>query len=65
MNNDDDPTADHSHGVYVTGILAATADNAFGVSGVDHTAMVLPVKVLDEANLGTTFNLAPFIYALF
>ena len=25
VNEDDDPTADHQHGVYVTGILAATA----------------------------------------
>lgn len=58
VNEDDDPEADHPHGILVSGILAANSDNAYGVAGVDHRAMLLPVKVLDSANLGTTFDLA-------
>ena len=58
VNQDADPEADHPHGIMVTGILAANSDNAFAVAGVDHQAMLLPVKVLDSANLGTTFDLA-------
>ena len=57
VNDDNDPTSDHPHGLYVTGLLAANADNTFGVAGVDHGTLILPVKVLDEANLGSTFNL--------
>lgn len=64
VNQDADPEADHPHGIMVTGILAANSDNAFAVAGVDHQAMLLPVKVLDSANLGTTFDLAQgLVYA--
>jgi subtilisin family serine protease len=58
VNEDDDPDADHPHGVQVTGLLAANADNGVEIAGVDHEARILPVKVLDEDNLGTVFDLA-------
>jgi len=58
VNDDADPEADHSHGTKVTGLLAANADNAFAVAGVDHAASILPVKVLDDQNFGDTFDLA-------
>ncbi len=54
---DSDVTADHPHGLYTAGLLAANADNAFGVAGVDHRCRILPVKVLDQFNKGTVFNL--------
>ena len=64
VNQDDDPQADHPHGVFVAGILAANAGNGFGVAGVDHGARLLPVKVLDSRNIGTTSALAQgLIYA--
>ena len=64
VNQDADPEADHPHGIMVSGILAANSDNTFAVAGVDHQAMLLPVKVLDSANLGTTFDLAQgLVYA--
>lgn len=52
VNGDDDPTADHPHGIWVSGLAAANADNAFGVSGVDRGCTILPIKVLDAQNLG-------------
>jgi subtilisin family serine protease len=52
-----DPTADHPHGIYTAGLLAANANNLFGVAGVDHKVMLLPVKVLDASNKGSTFDL--------
>jgi thermitase len=58
VNDDPDPQADHPHGVFVSGILAANADNGFSVAGVDHHVSILPVKVLDVRNLGTTADLA-------
>lgn len=57
VNEDADPEADHLHGAVVTGLLAANADNAFSVTGIDHGCTVLPVKVLDQFNAGTTFDL--------
>lgn len=57
VNEDSDPEADHAHGAVVTGILAANADNPFAVAGIDHSAKILPVKVLGSANLGTLADL--------
>jgi subtilisin family serine protease len=54
MNNDSDPEDDHGHGTAVTALLAANADNAFGVAGVDWQCKILPVKVLDQFNAGST-----------
>ena len=47
-NGDSDPEDDHSHGTHVTGLLAANADNAFAVAGVDHFCSILPVKIFGE-----------------
>ena len=57
VNNDSDPEDDQSHGTLVTGVLAANAENAFSVAGVDHSCSILPVKVLNQSNRGSTFNL--------
>jgi subtilisin family serine protease len=57
VNDDDNPTADHPHGVFVAGILAANAGNGFGVAGVDHRCRILPIKVLDMEILGDEFSL--------
>ncbi len=57
VNEDSDPESDHPHGAVVTGILAANADNSFAVAGIDHSAKILPVKVLGSANLGTLADL--------
>jgi subtilisin family serine protease len=58
VNEDNDPEADHSHGPYVTGIAAANANNSFAVAGVDHFVSIVPVKVLNSSNAGTSFDLA-------
>jgi subtilisin family serine protease len=57
VNGDSDPEDDESHGTLVTGVLAANADNAFGVAGVDHSCSILPVKIVNQRGRGTTFNL--------
>jgi thermitase len=57
VNNDDDPTADHPHGIYTAGLLAANANNTFQGSGVDHHCKILPVKILDRYNEGTNWSL--------
>ena len=58
VNDDSDPEDDHSHGTLVSGLLAANADNAFGVAGVDHHVMIMPLKMLNANNFGSTFDLA-------
>lgn len=64
VNNDEDPAADHPHGVLASGILLANANNDFGVAGIDHRARLMPLKVLDANNRGSTSNLSSaLIYA--
>ena len=58
VNEDSDPEADHPHGTWVSGCMAANADNGFGVAGVDWGCRILPVKVLRSDNSGSTFDLA-------
>jgi subtilisin family serine protease len=52
-----DPTYDHPHGIYTTGILGANADNNFGGAGIDHRSKIIPVKILDASNKGTQWAL--------
>jgi hypothetical protein len=58
VNVDFDPEADHSHGVLVSGILGANANNQFGTTGLDWRARIVPVKLLDSGNAGTVTWLA-------
>jgi len=58
VNDDADPESTNPHGSKVTGLLAANADNAFAIAGVDHAARILPVKILSDDNTGDTFDLA-------
>ncbi len=58
VNDDDDPEADHPHGVSVAGLLAANSDNNFAGVGVDHRVSIMPVKVLNQFNTGSLFDLA-------
>jgi len=58
VNEDPDPVDDQGHGTLVAGILAANANNAFGLAGVDHNCTLLPVKILNRQNTGTTFDFA-------
>lgn len=52
FNNTDHPDCriDDSdwHGIHVTGIIAASANNNFGIAGVDWNANILPVRVLGK-----------------
>jgi len=57
VNNDSDTDDDQSHGTYVTGLIAANADNGYSGAGVDHFTTILPVKVLNADNRGSTFDL--------
>ena len=64
VNADLDPEDDHYHGTACAGIIAANANNGFGIAGIDHQAKIMPLKVLDAANRGQTTHLAEaLIYA--
>ncbi|HEX6161864.1 MAG TPA: S8 family peptidase, partial [Vicinamibacterales bacterium] len=45
---------DNGHGTHVAGIIGAVGNNGIGVTGINWTANVLPLKVLDSTGTGTT-----------
>ena len=57
VNNDNDPTDDHSHGTHVAGTIAQSTNNGQGVAGVAFEAELLPVKALRADGTGTYENI--------
>ncbi len=58
VSDDNDPRDDNGHGTWVSGIIAAVADNGIGVAGITWTNPVLSVKVMDAAGTGYSSDLA-------
>jgi subtilisin family serine protease len=48
----------NGHGTHVAGTIAARANNHRGIAGVAPSARILPVRVLDSAGNGNTYNAA-------
>jgi type VII secretion-associated serine protease mycosin len=58
VNHDDQADDDMGHGTHVAGILAAALDNGQGVAGVCPNCRLMPIKVLNESNVGSWSQLA-------
>jgi subtilisin family serine protease len=58
VQQDNDPSDAFGHGTHVAGIIAARGDNHLGVSGVAWHASIIPVRVLDNTNVGTCADIA-------
>jgi subtilisin family serine protease len=56
--NSTNASDDNMHGTFVSGIIAAGGNDGIGMAGVCWACKILPVKVLDSAGSGTTFNVA-------
>jgi subtilisin family serine protease len=57
VDNDNNPDDDHGHGSNVTGILAATRNNATGIAGMIGGVRILVCKILNSQNSGLTSDL--------
>jgi subtilisin family serine protease len=59
VNNNSDIMDDNGHGTHVSGIIAASANNGIGISGITGTldVKIIPVKVLDKNGEGETGNI--------
>ena len=62
VNDDAHPNDDNGHGTHVTGTVAQTTNNGFGVAGVAFGVSVMPVKVLNAAGTGAYSWIADGIY---
>lgn len=50
-----------NHGTVVAGVIAAEADNTFGIAGASFRAKIMPLRVLDSTGAGNTLLLAQAI----
>lgn len=53
IDNSSDVTDLNGHGTNVAGIIGASGNNGFGVTGVNWNVSILPVKVLNAAGAGS------------
>ena len=58
INGDNHPNDDHGHGTHVTGTIAQTTNNSYGIAGVAFQTAIMPVKVLNENGTGSYINVA-------
>ena len=58
VQQDNDPSDTFGHGTHVAGTIAARGNNRLGVSGVAWRASIIPVRVLDNTNVGTCADIA-------
>lgn len=49
---DNDPMDENGHGTHCAGIIAAKSGNSAGISGVDQSAKIMALRVLDEEGEG-------------
>lgn len=53
VNDTDQPDDDNGHGTHVAGLVGAAAGNGQGAAGSAPDCRIIPIKVLDNNNLGT------------
>ena len=63
VNADTNPMDDNKHGTHVAGIIAANANNGYGIAGVSWRSKILAIKVLDSQGYGSSYDIALGILA--
>ncbi|MBX3096147.1 MAG: S8 family serine peptidase [Fimbriimonadaceae bacterium] len=56
VNNDNNPTDDHSHGTHCSGTIGGVGNNNTGVTGVNWNVKMLGLKFLGSNGSGSTSN---------
>ena len=57
VNNDGVAADDNGHGTWVSGIIAANANDGIGIAGISWQDRILPVKIMNASGTGDTSDL--------
>ncbi|MGI8999798.1 MAG: S8 family serine peptidase [Candidatus Limnocylindria bacterium] len=57
VNNDTNAADDNGHGTWVAGIIAANANDGYGIAGISWSDEILPVKIMTREGNGDTADL--------
>jgi thermitase len=57
VNSDTNASDDNGHGTWVSGIIAARANDGWGIAGISWSDKILPVKIMNANGSGMTSNL--------
>jgi subtilisin family serine protease len=57
VNDDTNAGDDNGHGTWVAGIIAANANDGYGIAGISWSDKVLPVKIMSREGTGSTADL--------
>lgn len=57
VNDDADASDDNGHGTWVAGIIAANANDGYGMAGISWSDKILPVKIMNREGTGSTADL--------
>jgi thermitase len=63
VNADTNPMDDFGHGTTIAGIIAAKANNNYGITGVSPNSKILAIKVLNSSGYGSDYDISLGIYA--
>ncbi len=58
VNDDSSAIDDNGHGTWVAGIIAANANDGYGIAGISWKDRILPVKIMSAGGTGSTADLA-------
>jgi len=61
VNNDSNAADDNGHGTWVAGIIAANANDGYGMAGITWSDKILPVKIMTREGTGDTADLTSAI----
>ena len=57
VNDDSNAADDNGHGTWVAGIIAAKANDGYGIAGISWSDRILPVKIMNGSGTGSTSDL--------
>jgi len=57
VNDDANAGDDNGHGTWVSGIIAARANDSYGIAGISWSDKILPVKIMSREGTGSTSDL--------